>query len=393
MRKRGLFIAVLSILVLNSCGSNSSSSVEELKECSLSILVRSEKQKDAIKEINANYQKETGITLKISYKSSEAVAANQKVLPCDLCFGPVASLDQASYQDDVEILSDDYRQDVVARMDESTVKAFQWKDSFPTFPVGIAVNPYLAYNKTIFAEEDVASWDDIIRTLQPFSSVKKVAFLGLSAMDYFGAFCANGLDTTIATDGNSDNFNSEQGLKVAKGLSKLLSRREIDEGASTLERKMHPCAVTSFFFEDVTKPYYGDNIAYSRLPSFSYDGETYEWAPYYVTASIAVKKQKDPAVRKAIMDFASYLSRQDSLLSAYGDPSLYSPYKESNRTISNHAWLTEGLDKAKDWSSYPSQWMGAMDKLMQAVKDDAGQLNDEKLTAALNQYHESVMKL
>lgn len=93
------------------------------------------------------------------------------------------------------------------------------------------------------------------------------------------------------------------------------------------------------------------------------------------------------------MDFASYLSRQDSLLSAYGDPSLYSPYTESSRTISNHAWLTEGLDKAKDWSSYPSRWMEAMDELMQAVKDDAGQLNDEKLMAALNQYHESVMKL
>ena len=393
MKKHRLLIAVLSILALNSCGSNSSSSVEELKECSLSILVRDEKLKDTIKEINANYQKETGITLKISYRFSDAVAANQKALPCDLYFGPVASLNQISYQDDFEILSEDYRQDVVARMDESTVKAFQWKDSFPTFPVGIAVNPYLAYDKTIFTEEDVASWDDIIRTLQPFDPVKKVAFIGLSPMDYFGAFCANGLDTTITKDGNSDNFNSEQGLKVAKGLSKLLSQREIDEGASTLEPGVHPCAVTSFFFEDVTKPYYGDNIAYSRLPSFSYDGETYEWAPYYVTASIAVKKQKDPAVRKAIMDFASYLSRQDSLLSAYGDPSLYSPYKESNRTISNHAWLTEGLDKAKDWSSYPSQWMGAMGKLMQAVKDDAGQLNDEKLMAALNQYHESVMKL
>ena len=236
MKKRGLFIAVLSILALNSCGNNSSSSVEELKECSLSILVRNEKLKDTIKEINANYQKETGITLKISYKFSDAVAANQKVLPCDLCFGPVASFDQVSYQDDFEILSEDYRQDVVARMDESTVKAFQWKDSFPTFPVGIAVNPYLAYDKTIFTEEDVASWDDIIRTLQPFSSVKKVAFLGLSAMDYFGAFCANGLDTTITKDGNSDNFNSEQGLKVAKGLSKLLSQGEIDEGASTLKR-------------------------------------------------------------------------------------------------------------------------------------------------------------
>ena len=126
--------------------------------------------------------------MKISYKSSEAVAANQKVLPCDLCFGPVASLDQVSYQDGVEFLSEDYRQDVVARMDESTVKAFQWKDSFPTFPVGIAVNPYLAYDKTIFAEDDVASWDDIIRTLSPFSSVKKVAFMGLSAMDFLVHF-------------------------------------------------------------------------------------------------------------------------------------------------------------------------------------------------------------
>ena len=137
--------------------------------------------------------------------------------------------------------------------------------------------------------------------------------------------------------------------------------------------------------------YFGDDIAYSRLPSFSYGDETFEWGPYCAAYSMVVKKQNNSSKRKAVMDFASFVSKQDNLLPAMGNSAYHSPYEDSNPSISRYPWLYEPLYQAKDHMGYPPSWFYAFGTLIDAIKEDYGRLNDESLTNALNRYHEQVM--
>lgn len=204
-----------------------------------------------------------------------------------------------------------------------------------------------------------------------------------------GAFYANGVDTKFSKSGNLDNFNGDKALKIAKGLSKLLSNTLLDANVSELPEGDNyvSCAGVEYTKGSISN-YFGDNLGVATLPSFAFENETFKWSSHYTTEGIAIKKQTNDNKREVLFSFAEYISRYDSVL--YED---YSVNKGMLKFVDNYPVIAAEAKDGKEYTAYPMEWYSIMYRLIDKIKADNGELNEERLRSALSEYHDQVMAL
>lgn len=375
-------------MVVSICGCSNADN----KSYSFSFFVESENLRNALKIIEEQYENKTNVNLDISYVIGGEGIDNSG-FNYDLAFGSFADLKEFIQNNQIEVLNEKYKKIVAKNMDEHCLKAFTYNKEIPAFPIGIGVYPFFAYDGSLFKENEVTNWDSILNKTEEYDNKKNILCFG--PMDYFGAFYGNGLDTIISKDGNSDNLNSEKGLTIAKGLSQLLSNSKIVSNVYSLNsgENYATCSGMNYLTEDVDD-YFKENLKYANnLPSFSYNNESFSWSSYYVTLTLAVKKQNDKDKKKALLEFANYVSNQEDILSYFANPDYYSPYRGYHNSVTNMTHLLNVIESGKDYNTFPMSWISPMKVLINQIKNDNGKLNEENLMDALNNYHNAVMNI
>ena len=198
-------------LALLSCAPTSShestgDGKEDLKEFSLSVIAESQRFASQFDKIKTKYKEETGIDVHVSYLIGDGVKSY------DMAFGMVQTLNGFINRGEIEEVSGSLREDIENRLGERCLDAFRNDGKFYSFPMGISVDSYFVYDKTVLSQDEVSSWDSILDKVESSGEGKKGAIMSFGPMDYFGAFHANGLDTTF----------SEKRIENCKGFIKIV---------------------------------------------------------------------------------------------------------------------------------------------------------------------------
>ena len=344
----------------------------------------------AIKEMVKDYEdKHPRIDLVVTYHNYQTEGLGKR---SDIWFTSAAFAQELI--NDIETIPDKYSKTIKEKMGSSAIQHFLYQDSFSCFPMGILAHPSFYYFGDVFTEEEVKSWDTIIEKTKTFDSVKKNAFSYFAADEYMGAFHANGLVTSFSGNSVTDNLNTAKGLEVAKGLSKLFGSEYIDSDVTILLPENHEylsCAGREFV-EGSMSYYFGEQMKVSEMPSFSYEGSSFSWSSSLITYGIYLAKQQNAAKRDVLLDFAHYLSQQEALIS-FPAESYLSVYKDDISCYGNDSLINSQVLNGKEYVAYPDHWYSIMDNLIRSIKEDAGQLNENNLQKALDDYHNAVMAL
>ena len=401
------FIIPLISIFLMSCSSPSSdvpaSTPEEPEEEEQSYIINfsinNEETKliKRIKDAAKEFEEKTNIKISVLFTPSNHSWDEEDDLKYDMSFENFPTAKEYLKKDKIESIPDNYIESIVEECDSRTLSAFTYNDKLGAFPIGISIEPFFCYDKSLLSEEEIKNWDSILSKIDELDNGYKNLIAGFTGMEYFGAYYANGLDTTFSSDGNSDTLFSEKGLKITKGLSQLLANESMEYNdfyVADENDKFIAASGLDYTKGEITK-YFSDNIEFASLPSFTFEEEEYRWSTYYVTQCLVIKKQDNAKRRDALLSFASYLCENVDLVDSFKTSNIYSVYKDSNRTISNYPFLADSIPTGKDCFLTTNYfgWINALVNLANKIKEDNGKLDDEFLYSALEEYHDAVMAL
>ena len=392
LRNKLLLASVLLSFPLTGCSNEPNYSNFTPGEYDFSFFVESKEISNIINGIKNEFENDhDGVKLNIRY--IYAGEGNNNSIS-DLWFSSLGKTEDYLFNNQIEILDSYYRNDIKDRLADNCYEAFRHNDIFPSFPIGIVPESIFAYDNVLFEGHNVNNWHDIIDRTNLLVGDYHHAFLNLSPEQYFTLFSSHGVDTIINEHDVIDNLNTEQGLQVAKALSSLLADSSIDSGIYSLSDKKYATCTGSIYQADMIEDYFGDNLKYaSHLPSLLFEDEYSDWNSTYVTLGLFIKKQNNSDMKDVLMSFANYISKCDNLVSSFKNQYYYSVYKDVDRSIGNYDYLKESIKDGKEYSTYPIDWYYSVRKLINDIKSDNGNLNEELLMKALNDYHDNVLSL
>ena len=202
---------------------------------------------------------------------------------------------------------------IVANNDAGSVAAGTVAGTLYAYPMTSDNGYYLYYNTSIISEEDAESLEAIIAACE--KAGVKFRFALENAWYTASFFFATGCHTNWTTNESGDfvsvddTFNSPEGLISMKGMQILAKSPCYDSDADSFTDA--GAIVTGIWNANAAVDHFGENLAATKLPSFTVDGQTYQLGSYSGNKLMGVKPQSD-AKRAAVLSLlAQYLTNEE----------------------------------------------------------------------------------
>ena len=208
---------------------------------------------------------------------------------------------------------------ITANNDAGSVTATKVAGTIYAYPMTSDNGYYMYYDKSIISEEDAGSMEKLIAACE--ENNVKFRFALENAWYTAAFFFATGCHHNWTTDANGDftsvddTFNSDKGMVAMKGMQILAQSPAYDSNADIFTDA--GVIVTGTWNAEAAKAHFGDNLAATKLPSFTVDGTTYQLGSYSGYKLMGVKPQTD-AKRGAVLQLlAQYLTNEENQLARF----------------------------------------------------------------------------
>ena len=208
---------------------------------------------------------------------------------------------------------------ITANNDAGSVSATKVAGDIYAYPLTSDNGYYMYYDKSIITEEEAKDLSKLIAACE--ANNKKFRFALENAWYTAAFFFATGCHHNWTTDANGeftsvdDTFNSDKGMIAMKGMQILTSSSAYDSNADIFTDA--GVIVTGTWNAEAAKAHFGDNLAATKLPSFTVDGTTYQLGSYSGYKLMGVKPQTD-AKRGAVLQLlAQYLTNEENQLARF----------------------------------------------------------------------------
>ena len=204
----------------------------------------------------------------------------------------------------------------------SSVNAASVAGKLYAYPLTADNGIYMYYNKSVFTEEDVKD----LATLVSVAEAKggKIRWnledAWINAGFFFGAGCVSSwtMDTEGEWTGKEDTYNSDLGVIAMKGMQILAKSSAYDADANKFTDAV--AIVTGTWNSKAAADHFGDNLAATKLPTYTVDGKAYQIGSYFGCKLMGIKPQSgDKAANKTVVLqlLAQFLSNKDNQLARF----------------------------------------------------------------------------
>ncbi|MBR2381774.1 MAG: extracellular solute-binding protein [Clostridia bacterium] len=289
--------------------------------------------------------------------------------------------------------------------DSGSVGAATVGEKLYAYPLSSDNGYFLYYDSSVISAEQAKTWEGIIEACQ--AAGKKIGYNtseGWKGSGFYFAQPVGGGDAlchstwTYSADGKNpialdDTFNSDNGVIAMKGLNMLATSGVwLDTESFTNTAAV----VTGTWKANEAEGEYGDNMAATKLPTFTVDGVTYQTGSFSGCKLLGCKPQTDDARAKLCADLALYLTSGDAQLERYyefqhGPSNLEA---QANQDVMDNKLLTALLQQnvyAVPQGVIPDKWWAEVAAL-NAICAESGKTEDD-FKAALATYEEKVTAL
>ncbi len=216
------------------------------------------------------------------------------------------------------VLSADDAETVRKNNLEGSVKAVTEGDAIYAYPISADDGYFLFYNKKYISDEDAKTVDGILKACKK-NNCRFAAQLTNGwylAGVFFGAGCESAWETNEegAFVSHYDTFNSDMGLKAAKGIYQITSSGVwTDDDSTDGSSGKKPCAaiISGVWDTERLKEIWGGNLCATKLPAFTVDGETFQMGSFSSGKAIGIKPQSDEKKAICLSKLAAYLSGEE----------------------------------------------------------------------------------
>ena len=204
----------------------------------------------------------------------------------------------------------------------SSVNAASVAGTLYAYPLTADNGIYMYYNKSVFTEEDVKD----LATLVSVAEAKggKIRWnledAWINAGFFFGAGCVSSwtMDTEGEWTGKEDTYNSDLGVIAMKGMQILAKSSAYDSDANKFTDAV--AIVTGTWNSKAAADHFGENLAATKLPTYTVDGNSYQIGSYFGCKLMGIKPQSgDNAAKKTVVLqlLAQFLSNKDNQLARF----------------------------------------------------------------------------
>ena len=201
---------------------------------------------------------------------------------------------------------------VKANNDAGSVAAGTVAGTLYAYPMTSDNGYYLYYNKSIISEEDAKDLAALVAKCE--ANNLKFRFALENAWYTASFFFATGCHTNWTTNEKGefvsvdDTFNSAEGMIAMKGMQILAKSSCYDSNADIFTDA--GAIVTGIWNANAAAAHFGDNLAATKLPSFTVDGKTYQLGSYSGNKLMGVKPQTDAKKAAVLSLLAQYLTNE-----------------------------------------------------------------------------------
>lgn len=210
--------------------------------------------------------------------------------------------------------------------DTGSVGAATVGSNIYAYPLSSDNGYFLYYDSSVISAEQAKTWEGVIEACK--AAGKKIGYNiseGWKGSGFYFAQPVGGGDAlchsswTYSADGKNpialdDTFNSNNGVIAMKGLNQLATSGVwLDTESFTNTAAV----VTGTWKANEADEEYGDNMAATKLPTFTVDGVTYQTGSFSGCKLLGCKPQADEAKAKLCADLALYLTGCDAQLERY----------------------------------------------------------------------------
>ena len=208
---------------------------------------------------------------------------------------------------------------ITANNDAGSVTATKVAGTIYAYPMTSDNGYYMYYDKSIISEEDAGSMEKLIAACE--KNNVKFRFALENAWYTAAFFFATGCHHNWTTDANGDftsvddTFNSDKGMIAMKGMQILAQSPAYDSNADIFTDA--GVIVTGTWNAEAAKAHFGNNLAATKLPSFTVDGTTYQLGSYSGFKLMGVKPQTDAKRGAVLQMLAQFLTNEENQLARF----------------------------------------------------------------------------
>ena len=411
MKKNKLIIgSLLMFLVGCTAPNDSSSSVDNNKSYDIKVWCAEAAVELTNKQLN-DFKKENS-SLKVNFNVqaiSEAEAANNMVTDVE------AGADIFAFTQDqlarlvsagaLDPLTGNVAETIKQENDENSIKVASINDTLYAYPLTSDNGCFMYYDKRYVKESSVDSLESIIEDLKENKKLFSYQLATDGAWYNSGFFFATGCyskwtinDKGIFTS-YEDTYNSDNGIKALKGMSKLMNSGVWNNASSVGEFNSGSAVVVSGTWDyEAAKEILKDNLGITDLPSFTVDTETFHIGSFFGNKLIGVKPQSDATKAAVCQLIAKYLT-SESKQSERFDVLSWGPsnkkVQESEKVKSNPALVALKLQEkyAKPQGQNPGDWWPLAASIGSSVLEVGDNATDSKYKEILSTYEAGLKSL
>lgn len=215
----------------------------------------------------------------------------------------------------------DYADFISTSNDAGAVGAATMGDAIYAFPVTSDNGYFMYYDKSVVT--DPSSLEKIIEDCE---AAGKGFYMEINSGWYQTAFFfATGCE--LSYDADSDGkfvkanvtYASDNGVKALKKMIELSNSTSFYNG-SAVSNATNPGAIVDGTWDSgAAKELFGDNYACAKLPSFTVDGETFQFSGFGGFKLLGIKPQSDTNKAVVCLELAKYLSNTETQLARYNE--------------------------------------------------------------------------
>lgn len=285
-------------------------------------------------------------------------------------------------------------------------KEFQIDGEYVCYPFLASPSDVLYYDTSVFAENDLSTWNAMVARLAASESGKKLAFYSAHNHFAYGWFRAAGAKTEGRLDEDgylhdvTDSFDT-LGLPAAKALSSFFASADwvMAYGVSYVDPGVDLAACLGGFWDyEDAQARFGENLGIAPLPGYEVDDVSYPGVGWLNTSGLYIPKITNAKKKAVIHDIGKLMASGDFQL-AYANETLgrLPAAQSAIDALSDHPFyqaLIPQLGYAEFSYAYSiGQIQRRIDQLNHSILSTAGEADEATLQGYLTTYHESVLDL
>jgi arabinogalactan oligomer/maltooligosaccharide transport system substrate-binding protein len=206
-------------------------------------------------------------------------------------------------------------QDVKDRNIASSVDAATINGKVYAFPMTADNGYFMYYDKSVFTEEDVKSWEGMLAAAE--KAGKKITMALDNAWYLYGFYAGAGLTVSLNADGlsNTCDWDSDKGVAVSEAIMNLAKHPAFlnapDSNFATYVQDGTICAgINGTWNAGVVKEAWGENYGACKLPTFKVNGQDVQMGAFSGYKLVGVNPHSDNV--KWAMELANFITNEQN---------------------------------------------------------------------------------